>query len=111
MKKVILAAALVVGLATVSFAGNPVTKSVNDERPVSSRNEDPVSKWFHFNGDGGLSTDLNDPSKYSTEVSPECSTAPNTYRCDIYIQVSEDDEDVPDLSQSIQQERKESTAQ
>lgn len=58
MKKVILAAAFLMGLATVSFAGNPKeSKEVNNETPTVSKTEAGVALvWYKVTYDGAHPT-------------------------------------------------------
>ena len=112
MKKVILAAAFVAGLATVSFAGNPKgeTKDANTVTPTETKTKEIVSKWFHFTGNATLPADLQNEALYQEVSTPVCDATPRAYRCDILIQVDPSDDTMPDLSQPVQQERKRATA-
>lgn len=103
MKKVILSA-LLMGFAAASFA------EVNLKSESTST---AVVKWFHFNGDASNPSDLSDPAKYSPAPSdmPTCPDNIEQYRCDIQILSQESNQDLPDLSQSVLEERTRENAQ
>lgn len=103
MKKFILSAGLMLA-AAVTFAGNPKGET-KDANAAESKTNEVTTKWFHFVGNATTS-DIDDPSMYREEATPQCSTTPNTYRCDILIQTDPNDPSQPDLSQLPVQERK-----
>lgn len=118
--KIITAAtALLLGLSTVAFAGNPKTNARTDAKTdakttVNTENngqdeDDAVVKWFHFSGNALSQTDLSNPSKYSPELAPTCSSTTETYRCDIKILSMAGDQNKPDLTQPIQDHRERAT--
>ncbi|WP_316835013.1 hypothetical protein [Pedobacter nutrimenti] len=109
MKKIIFSSALMLA-AAISFANNPKeTKESTPSTATKSETKEVVTKWFHFTGNASIPGDLQNASLYAEESTPVCPTTPNTYRCDILIQVDPNDDSMPDLSQPIQQERKRSS--
>jgi len=101
MKNLILSA-LLMGAATFSFAESP--KEAKDS-PTSTETTTGVVKWFHFNGSNSNPSDLTDPSKYTPEDAPTCSSQTEENRCDIKIMSQSTNQDLPDLSQSVLDER------
>lgn len=104
MKKVLFSSALMLA-AAISFAGTP-KGDVKSETPAKTESESgAVLKWFHFNGSNANPSDLTDPSKYTAESAPVCSSETNDYRCDIKILTQVNDQSKPDLTQSPVEER------
>lgn len=106
MKKFLFIPAL--ALSVVTFAGSPKTETKEAGTAKSETNQQADPKWFHFNGNAENEDDLFDPSLYSAETSPQCSTAPAPYVCDVLAIPDAGNPNQPDLS-TITQQRKRST--
>lgn len=105
MKKILFSAALLMGISAAASAGAPKGETKDTkEIPSESKASSPVVKWFHFTGDASDPDQINDPSLYTAEASPTCSSTTVQYRCDIQV-LSNDDQTEPDLSKTIQSTR------
>lgn len=98
------AAALILGLSNVSFAGAPKgeAKDAKSETPAKTEASAGSVKWFHFNGTAGQETDV---TKYIEVATPVCDELDLEYRCDIKIMSQGTSPDRPDLSALVQEER------
>lgn len=107
LRKIFSLTALCLGLAAVSFAGNPKSETKDANAAETKLQADP--QWFHFVGNAASPSDLNNPAKYMPSDAPECESQTLQYRCDILAEPSTSNVNQPNLS-TITAERKRSTA-
>lgn len=104
MKKFFLMSALALGATSFAFAGNPKTET-KAASESTTENSTAIMRWYHFNGDATNPSDLTDPGKYTPVTGGlVCDETVKPYRCEIYILSQEANQDLPDLSQSVQDE-------